>query len=152
MIVSLISISYLSLLVYKTAIDFCALILYPASLPNSLMSSSSFLVATLEFSMHSIMSSANSNTFMSFPIWIHIIFFFLHWLPWLLLLLSRFSHVRLCVTQDGSPPGSPVPGILQARTLEWVAISFSVCVFNILQKLKDFFCISHYSPQYHLFT
>ena len=36
----------------------------------------------------------------------------------LLLLLSRFSHVRL-------PPGSPVPGILQARTLEWVAISFS---------------------------
>ena len=27
---------------------------------------------------------------------------------------------------DGSPPGSPVPGILQAKTLEWVAISFSV--------------------------
>jgi len=26
---------------------------------------------------------------------------------------------------DGSPPGSPVPGILQARTLDWVAISFS---------------------------
>ena len=50
-------------------------------------------------------------------------------LPWrglLLLLLSHFSHVQLCVTPiDGSPPGSPVPGILQARTLEWVAISFS---------------------------
>ena len=44
----------------------------------------------------------------------------------LLLLLSRFSRVRLCATPiDGSPPGSPVPGILQARTLEWVAISFS---------------------------
>ena len=44
----------------------------------------------------------------------------------LLLLLSRFSCVRLCVTPiDGSPPVSPVPGILQARTLEWVAISFS---------------------------
>ena len=44
----------------------------------------------------------------------------------LLLLLSRFSRVQLCVTPiDGSPPGSPVPGILQARTLEWVAISFS---------------------------
>ena len=42
-----------------------------------------------------------------------------------LLLLSRFSRVQLCVTRDGSPPGSPVPGILQARTLEWVAISFS---------------------------
>ena len=43
----------------------------------------------------------------------------------LLLLLSRFSRVRLCDTIDGSPPGSPIPGILQARILEWVAISFS---------------------------
>ena len=31
----------------------------------------------------------------------------------------------LCNPIDGSPPGSTVPGILQARTLEWVAISFS---------------------------
>jgi len=31
----------------------------------------------------------------------------------------------LCDPIDGSPPGSPVPGILQARTLEWIAISFS---------------------------
>ena len=31
----------------------------------------------------------------------------------------------LCDPIDGSPPGSPFPGILQARTLEWVAISFS---------------------------
>ena len=31
----------------------------------------------------------------------------------------------LCDPIDGSPPGSPVPGILQARTLEWVAIAFS---------------------------
>ena len=31
----------------------------------------------------------------------------------------------LCDPIDGSPPGSPVPGTLQARTLEWVAISFS---------------------------
>ena len=47
---------------------------------------------------------------------------------WLLLLLSCFSRVRLYATpQTGlcSPPGSAVPGILQARTLEWVAISFS---------------------------
>ena len=44
----------------------------------------------------------------------------------LLLLLSHFSNVRLCVTpKDTSPPGSPIPGILQARTLEWVVISFS---------------------------
>ena len=41
----------------------------------------------------------------------------------LLLLLNCFSRVRL--KPDGSPPGSTVPGILQARTLEWVAISFS---------------------------
>ena len=44
----------------------------------------------------------------------------------LLLLLSHFSRVRLCADPiDGCPPGFPVPGILQARTLEWVAISFS---------------------------
>ena len=47
-------------------------------------------------------------------------------LPLLLLLLSRFSHVpTLCNPIDGSPPGSPIPGILQATTPEWVAISFS---------------------------
>ena len=34
-------------------------------------------------------------------------------------------YPTLCDPIDGSPPGSPVPGILQARTLEWVAISFS---------------------------
>ena len=44
----------------------------------------------------------------------------------LLLLLSRFSRVRLlCNPIDGSPPGSSIPGTLQARILEWVAISFS---------------------------
>ena len=35
------------------------------------------------------------------------------------------SCLTLCDPRDGSPPGFPVPGILQARTLEWVAISFS---------------------------
>ena len=38
---------------------------------------------------------------------------------------SPKSCPTLCDPIDGSPPGSPVPGILQARTLEWVAISFS---------------------------
>ena len=38
---------------------------------------------------------------------------------------SLQSCPSLCDPIDGSPPGSPVPGILQARTLEWVAISFS---------------------------
>ena len=43
----------------------------------------------------------------------------------LLLLLSHFSRVRLCDPIDGNPTGSHVPGILQVRILEWVAISFS---------------------------
>ena len=51
--------------------------------------------------------------------------FLLKAISFFMLLLSRFSRVRLCATPDGSPPGSPIPGILQARTLEWVAISFS---------------------------
>ena len=37
---------------------------------------------------------------------------------------SLQSCPTLCDPKDGSPPGSPIPGILQARTLEWVAISF----------------------------
>ena len=39
---------------------------------------------------------------------------------------SLQSCLTLCDPIDGSPPGSPVPGILQARTLEWIAISFSI--------------------------
>ena len=38
---------------------------------------------------------------------------------------SLQSCLTLCDPIDGSPPGSPIPGILWARTLEWVAISFS---------------------------
>ena len=54
----------------------------------------------------------------------------------LLLLLSRFSHVRLCDPRDGSPSGSPVPGILQARTLEWV----KVCI-----RSQNMVCFDEYS-------
>ena len=43
----------------------------------------------------------------------------------LLLLLSHLSCPTLCDPIDSSPPGSAIPGILQARTLEWGAISFS---------------------------
>ena len=48
--------------------------------------------------------------------------FFAFFLSFLLLLLSRFSRVRLCADHH---TGCPVPGILQARTLEWAAISSS---------------------------
>ena len=44
---------------------------------------------------------------------------------WEQLAKSLQSCPTLCDPRDGSPPGSPVPGILHARTLEWVAISFS---------------------------
>ena len=38
---------------------------------------------------------------------------------------SLQSCLTLCDPIDGSPPGSPIPGLLQARTLEWIAIPFS---------------------------
>ena len=45
---------------------------------------------------------------------------------------SLQSCPTLCDPRDGSPPGSPVPGILQARTLEWAAISFSTYIHTYI--------------------
>ena len=44
---------------------------------------------------------------------------------WKLVAATKSLQLCLCDPRDGSPPGSPIPGILQARALEWVAISFS---------------------------
>ena len=56
-------------------------------------------------------------------------------------LLSRFTCVWLCATPiDGSPSGSAIPGILQARILEWVAISFSN-TWKWKVKVKSFSCV-----------
>ena len=56
-------------------------------------------------------------------------FFFFYWRKTSLVLKVAAKSLQscpiLCDPIEGSPPGSPVPGILQARTLEWVAISFS---------------------------
>ena len=54
---------------------------------------------------------------------------------------SLQSCPTLCDPTDGSPPGSPVPGILQARTLEWAAISFSsACMRAKLLQLCPTLC------------
>ena len=53
---------------------------------------------------------------------------------------SLQSYPTLCDPIDGSPPGSPVPGILQARTLEWVAVSFSNA-WKWKVKVKSLSCI-----------
>ena len=53
---------------------------------------------------------------------------------------SLQSCPTLCDPTDGSPPGSPVPGILQARVLEWVAISFSNA-WKWKVKVKSLSCV-----------
>ena len=53
---------------------------------------------------------------------------------------SLQSCLTLCDPIDGSPPGPPIPGILQARTLEWVAISFSNA-WKCKVKVKSLSCV-----------
>ena len=53
---------------------------------------------------------------------------------------SLQSCPTLCDPTDGSPPGSPIPGILQARTLEWVAISFFIA-WKWKVKVKSLSCV-----------
>ena len=76
----------MSSLLYRNVTDFCVFILYPATLLNSLMSSSSFLVASLEFSIYSITASIYNEKFTSFPTWFPLFVCLFLWLLWLGLL------------------------------------------------------------------
>ena len=63
-----------------------------------------------------------------------------YWLFWIAAAKSLQSCPTLCDPIDGSPPGSPVPGILQAKTLGWVAISFSNA-WKWKVKVKSLSCV-----------
>ena len=76
-------------IVYRNDPDFCILILYPATLMILLIKSNSFWVASLEFSIYKVLSSANKETFTSFPILMHYMSFSC------LIVLARISSPML---------------------------------------------------------
>ena len=83
----------------------------------------------LLFETHTVLQESKLISYYTFlKLWLHAVCLIHSWFM-LLLAAAAANSLQLCPTLChpiyGSPPGSPVPGILQARTLEWVAISFS---------------------------
>ena len=131
---SLTSLPDLSLSVYRKAVDFCVLILYPTTLPNSLICYNSFLVVVVssECYRYSIMSSASSNSFTSsFPIWIPFISFSS------LIVMTRTSKTLLNnIDESGHPCLVPdlSGNVFSLSPLGIIlAISFSYTVFYYVE-------------------
>ena len=137
-IISSISLSDLSLLVYRNTKDFYVLILYPSALQNSGMSSSSFLVASLGFSTESVMSSAKTDSFASFPIWILLICTFSS-----LIAMAKTSKTILCKSGKSRHPclvpdlrGSAFSSSLLRMML---AVGLSYMAFIMLRQVPSVF-------------
>ena len=130
--VSLIIFSDFSSLVGRNARDFCALILYPATLPNSLSSSSSFLVSPLGFSMYNITSSANSDSFTSsFLIWIPFIYF-----SSLIAVAKTFKTMLNNIAKSGQPclvPDLRGNGFSFSPLITLLAVGLSYMTFIVLR-------------------
>ena len=60
------------------------------------------------------------------------------------------SCLTLCDPIDGSPPGPSVPGILQARILEWAAISFSITIME--ENIKNDFLYTHTHTYIYMYS
>ena len=95
---SLISLSDFSLLIYRNAVDFCLLTLYPMTLLNLLISSSNFLVIPFGFSMCSIMLSAHSGSFTSSS---------LSWIPFIYSSLIALTKTYSTMLNNSGESGHP---------------------------------------------